>query len=1099
MSRERAFVYALCGGASYIRMLRRSLECLRPRTTLPIIVVTDTRRNEIAIDYPTVIDVETPRHFSHHQASIFLKTGLHRFLPPDLEYAYLDTDVIAIAKRGDLIFGHQSGPVTFAHDFTLLESCVATFSPWAVNCSCQENRSPACSHLSQAIERKFGVSVPDAFVNWNGGVFLFGPDAFEFMETWHNLTLQIFEDPYWRVRDQGTLVATVWKLGLQRQPCLPPRFNFILDLSNPDLRFDRVAGYSLHESLSGIRPTFLHIMHAGLDRPDWSLERDIDDVLEERSRHAAGRPTPAEPIRTLSVVADRLAPRPQAPSFVARPPVEYRVIVGRPRWSLSGESVLAETLVRGLQKRGVDARVLLTEEDTDRASGTDAILPRPAGVAFDLLPAPPEASWGERWGALVRYLEERAPCVYLPAADWRNSNVSPQLSGGVAVVGIVQNGDPRHYEQVERLGRYWNAIVSPSTEIATRVEELRPELASRIVRIAPGVEVPSDPWQEIIQVEGLLRIIYHGRLSHRQKRILELQSIVEALVARGVPVHLTIIGDGPDRRQMMTASQSLVERGVLRWLGVLPHEQVLQELQWHDVCLLTSDFDGLPQAVIEAMARGCVPVVSDTPGLSELVLDDINGYRVPVGDLEGFCRRLEMLHREPGRRRHLSHAAQQTVIERGFDSNRMVEKYSAIFAKVMAESAQGGFCRPKGLLRKPPYQVAGMEVFPVHYFRGIEDVGVFPSYREDYEDYRNAVGEPRTGQLPAWRPDLVNPYPVIVAATAAASATNTGFIAVLAQGLTRNGQPVQVLVAPGASPDSLPCGEGVQVLRTPIGKEPWHPRYRALADYIENQSPCLYLPSEEWLHRSVCPLLSDRIGVIGRVDDTDPESLGRVAQMGAHWNAIVAGSSGIAERLIQANPGLSSRVVTIPPPINLPKRLADRPVVWDAPLRVAHWNAVGQTEAAATLDRIVAALMDHSVPIERTAVEDCSGSVIFERADVCVILSESERDRMRLLEAMGRGCIPVVARGNGILAEFVKDGENGYVLPDDDIRGFAARLRALQGNPALRRVISAKAFVSAKALETVDVFVASYSMLFERVLRDIDLGVHCRAPAPSIG
>jgi len=139
------------------------------------------------------------------------------------------------------------------------------------------------------------------------------------------------------------------------------------------------------------------------------------------------------------------------------------------------------------------------------------------------------------------------------------------------------------------------------------VEELRPELASRIVRIAPGVEVPSDPWQEIIQVEGLLRIIYHGRLSHRQKRILELQSIVEALVARGVPVHLTIIGDGPDRRQMMTASQSLVERGVLRWLGVLPHEQVLQELQWHDVCLLTSDFDGLPQAVIEAMARGLRP------------------------------------------------------------------------------------------------------------------------------------------------------------------------------------------------------------------------------------------------------------------------------------------------------------------------------------------------------------------------------------------------------------------------------------------------------------------------------------------------------------
>jgi glycosyltransferase involved in cell wall biosynthesis len=115
------------------------------------------------------------------------------------------------------------------------------------------------------------------------------------------------------------------------------------------------------------------------------------------------------------------------------------------------------------------------------------------------------------------------------------------------------------------------------------------------------------------------------------------------------------------------------------------------------------------------------------------------------------------------------------------------------------------------------------------------------------------------------------------------------------------------------------------------------------------------------------------------------------------------------------------------------------------------------------------------------------------------VLSEYRIDRMRLLEAMERGCIPVVARGSGILAEFVNDCENGYVQPDDDVRGFAARLRALQGNPALRRVISIKAFASAEALKTVDVFVASYSMLFERVLRDIDMGVHRRSPARSIG
>jgi glycosyltransferase involved in cell wall biosynthesis len=132
------------------------------------------------------------------------------------------------------------------------------------------------------------------------------------------------------------------------------------------------------------------------------------------------------------------------------------------------------------------------------------------------------------------------------------------------------------------------------------------------------------------------------------------------------------------------------------------------------------------------------------------------------------------------------------------------------------------------------------------------------------------------------------------------------------------------------------------------------------------------------------------------------------------------------------------------------------------------------------------------VPIELTAVEQGSDSVVFVSVDVFIVLSESESERLRLLEAMGRGCVPVVARGMGTLANFVNDGENGYVLQDGDVRGFAARLGAIQRNPALRRALSVRAFVSANAFENPEVFVSSYALLFERVLREIELGVHRR-------
>lgn len=1094
MSRDRAFVYAVCGGAGHIRTLHRSLEYLRARTVLPIIVVTDTRRNELVIDHPSVIDIKTPDGLNHHQASIFLKTGLNKFLPGDTEYAYLDTDVIAAAEGVDLIFDHRSGPVTFGSDFTILESCVGNFSPWAVHCSCLEKHTIACSHLAQAIECKFGIAVPDEWVHWNGGVFLFGPDSAAFLETWQSLTLQIFEDPYWKIRDQGTLVATVWEYGLQRQPRLPPEYNFILDLRNHNLRFRRAEGYSLRESLPGIHPTFLHLVRAGIDRPGWSLARDVEDVLEERSGRASVGPAPAG--QTLMVVADRLMSRPSPrtsiffeptrPSPAVRPTADYRLIFGHPRWSLSGDSVLSATLVTGLRKRGLDARVLLTEENSDLGGEGFPVLPRPAGVPFDLLPVTREASWGARWGALVRHLEDRAPCVYIPAADWRNSNVSPHLSDNVAIVGIVPNGDPLHYDQVERLGHFWNAIVSPSRQISAHLEKLRPDLAGRMLRIPLGVDVAGDPLSRIAP-GGPLRIVFHGHLSHKRKRVFELPRIIEDLLARGVPVELTIFGDGSDRDRLLATSPSLIEKGALRWLGILPHEQVLEELQRHDVCLLTSGLAGLPLAVIEGMGRGCVPVVGDTAGLSELVQNDVNGFRVRVGDHEGFCRVLEMLHREPGRRSHLSRAARQTIAESGFRSEDMIDAYAALFSRVMAECGRGTFRRPEGLLRPPPYQVAGEEVFPIRYFRGIYEVGIFPSYRKDYEDYRSALGGPLAERLPAWREDRVKDYPVIIATAAVHGGENITFVAALAKGLLGNDQSVEVLIRPGAAPDSIPTG--VRAHETPIEKAWWRPRSRALAEYLESQSPCLYLPNDERLYWSVCPFLSNRIGVIGRVDAGDPRTLARTARMATCWNAVVASTLGIAERLIRLAPALSSRVVTIPLPTDGAEQVVDRPLFWDAPLKVAHTKA---TQSSGSFNRIVAALAAHNVPIELTVVEDVSSSLVFVSVDVFLVLSESENERMRLLEAMGRGCVPVVTRGTGTLANFVNDGEDGYVLPDGDVRGFTTRLGALQQNPVLRRSLSVRAFVSAKRLASPEVFVTSYSLLFERVLREIELGVHRR-------
>ncbi len=131
--RQGVFVFVVCGAREHIDTLHFSLRYLRHFSHSRIVVVTDSARNEVAIEHPDIIEVPTPEHFNHHQASIYLKTGLHLFLPKGQLYCYLDTDVVAVNHQVDEVFNQYISPITFAPD----HCHVRQFSPYAVNCGCK--------------------------------------------------------------------------------------------------------------------------------------------------------------------------------------------------------------------------------------------------------------------------------------------------------------------------------------------------------------------------------------------------------------------------------------------------------------------------------------------------------------------------------------------------------------------------------------------------------------------------------------------------------------------------------------------------------------------------------------------------------------------------------------------------------------------------------------------------------------------------------------------------------------------------------------------------------------------------------------------------
>lgn len=150
---KNCFVFVVCGAGEYIDCLHYALKALRRHSRNDIVVLTDTSRNEIAIDWPKIVDVKTPDAHNNHQASIYLKTAIHRYLPIGPTYCYLDTDVVALNSDVDQIFAHKTNPVIFAPD----QGRTHNFSSNAVRCNCSETRTTMQEEINALKTRMWNV------------------------------------------------------------------------------------------------------------------------------------------------------------------------------------------------------------------------------------------------------------------------------------------------------------------------------------------------------------------------------------------------------------------------------------------------------------------------------------------------------------------------------------------------------------------------------------------------------------------------------------------------------------------------------------------------------------------------------------------------------------------------------------------------------------------------------------------------------------------------------------------------------------------------------------------------------------------------------
>jgi glycosyltransferase involved in cell wall biosynthesis len=206
--------------------------------------------------------------------------------------------------------------------------------------------------------------------------------------------------------------------------------------------------------------------------------------------------------------------------------------------------------------------------------------------------------------------------------------------------------------------------------------------AERLAVIPNGIDLPAAPLADRDVVRRELEIApgahivgYIGRLA-RQKRVMDLIWAFELIRVMEREVIFLIAGDGPERPRLERFVHDLEIADRVRFLG---HRSDAQRvLAACDLFWLASDFEGLSNSVMEAMACGLPVVASDIPPNRELVIHGETGFLVPVGDRVAFVQFAQKLLLDRPLAAQLG-AAGRERIGRVFSVERMVDAYARLY------------------------------------------------------------------------------------------------------------------------------------------------------------------------------------------------------------------------------------------------------------------------------------------------------------------------------------------------------------------------------------------------------------------------------------
>jgi L-malate glycosyltransferase len=296
--------------------------------------------------------------------------------------------------------------------------------------------------------------------------------------------------------------------------------------------------------------------------------------------------------------------------------------------------------------------------------------------------------------AVGRYVKEHGIQVIHAHLPW--AGILARIVGKVTGIPVIytEHNKQERYHIVTRLMNLFTmnwakSVVAVSSDVEESIKKFKPRLKTGLQVILNGVNTAQflpdrDIGKSVREKYGIpLDALVIGTVAvfRFQKRLDLWLEIAAGIHAEKKDVHFIIVGDGPLREMLYEKRKELQLEHVVHFAGL--QTEVHPYFNAFNVYMMTSIFEGLPIALLEAMSCG-LPIVSTTAGgVGEVVRDKQDGILCPVDKPESLKRNILTLLGAESLRLQYGRSARIRV-EQDFSIQGMTRQIEALYLLILA-------------------------------------------------------------------------------------------------------------------------------------------------------------------------------------------------------------------------------------------------------------------------------------------------------------------------------------------------------------------------------------------------------------------------------